>query len=32
MREKSAEDSSDGDRTFNFNIQMDLSDRRGKTG
>lgn len=32
MKEKSAEGSSEGDRTFDFKYKIDLSDRRGKTG
>lgn len=32
MKEKSAEASSEGDRTFDFKFQIDISDRKGKTG
>lgn len=32
MKEKSAEYSSEGDRTFDIKYKFDISDRKGKTG
>jgi hypothetical protein len=32
MKEKSAEYSSEGDRTFDIKYKIDISDRKGKTG
>ena len=32
MKEKSADYSSEGDRTFDIKYKFDISDRKGKTG